>query len=150
MKRLALDTNLYVLLLVGSAAPRQIARHKRLSAFDVKDFNRLVELTERTRELVTIPQAIAEVANLAVQGIVDPLRTEILIRLKTFVGEAHEVAVPSRTAVGQKEYTRLGVTDSAWLAAIVPDTVFVTTDESLFVAATQRNIDAVLFSRVRR
>lgn len=149
MKGVALDTNLLVLLLVGRAAPGLISIHKRLRAFDAEDFSLLVRVLGAANHLVIIPQCVAEVSNLAVQGVDDPLRSEILLGLKGLVGSAIERDIASGFAVAQEEYMRLGVTDAAWLAALDQNAKLVTADVELYLAALRRGHDAVRFSELR-
>ncbi|RWX48702.1 hypothetical protein VT99_10641, partial [Candidatus Electrothrix marina] len=54
MKRcpLLIDTNLLVLFIVGTAAKEYIAKHKKLTAFTVEDYDILVRIVSDASEVL--------------------------------------------------------------------------------------------------
>lgn len=147
-RRVALDTNLLVLFVVGRLDPRLIAVHKRLRAFAQDDF-RLLDAHVADAELVTIPNTMTEASNLVAQGFTAPARAELFNALKKFSGIASERYVPSAAAASQTEYAWLGLTDSAWLSCLDRVTEFVTVDLQLFIAAENRGLRATNFNHLR-
>ncbi|AQG78174.1 hypothetical protein AWR27_01710 [Spirosoma montaniterrae] len=62
---LIIDTNLIVLLVVGSVDPKRISSHKRLSKYTNDDFSILKSFVQRFRHpLYTTPNILTEASNL--------------------------------------------------------------------------------------
>lgn len=149
MKPIALDTNLLLLLVVGQVAPTFISRHKRLQSYNARDFDLLLRALGRSKVLVVIPQSIAEASNLTVQGVAEPLRSRLYLSLKSIIDRSEEASVTSATAASQGEYPRLGITDAAWLSMLSEDTVLLTDDSALYMAAHHRGCEVINFSHLR-
>lgn len=148
MRLIAIDTNLLLLLLVGRVSINAIRRHKRLGAFDEDDYA-LLSSRIADAALFTIPNTMTETSNLLTQSVRDPLKSLLLREFRQLVEGVDELFVPSRTAVRLDEFEWLGLTDSAWLAALDTDTEFLTADLRLFVAAQERGLNAVNFNHLR-
>lgn len=149
MQRVALDANLLLLLVVGQVDPRAVGRHKRLGAYDIQSFVLLSELVATASEVVTTPNALTEASNLAPAGLAEPYRTEVMQRLAVFVRAATERYVPSRVALNQTVYSRLGLTDAGWLCAVDAETTLWTDDLELYLAAQNAGLAAVNFTHHR-
>lgn len=108
------DTNLLVLLVVGSAGRELIERHRRLQDYTVDHFDVLVELIGRFSDLIFIPHILAEASSL-VQQIGEPALGRVRATFRTQVETSLEVPVPSRIAAGRTEFGWLGLTDAAIL-----------------------------------
>lgn len=63
-RRVALDTNVFLLLLVGLANREAIARHKRLAAYDADSYDMLCKLLASYDEIVVTSGCLAETTNL--------------------------------------------------------------------------------------
>lgn len=99
MRRLVVvDTSLLLLLIVGLLDKELIARHKKLSGFDVNDFDCLTELIDCFDDLIYTPHLLTEVSNLAA-FVAEPDRTRLRKRLRRLIGYANEEVLPSRLAV---------------------------------------------------
>jgi len=59
-----LDTNLLVLLVVGSVDRGQVERHRRTKRFTVEDYDRLVRLLEGLEQVFVTPNTLTEASNL--------------------------------------------------------------------------------------
>jgi hypothetical protein len=64
---IVVDTNLLVLLVVGSASIEYINKHKRLTSFSTDDFELLVELIGMFSDIVMLPHILSETSNLIKQ-----------------------------------------------------------------------------------
>ena len=149
MRRIAVDTNVLLLLLIGSVDPAYIARHKRLGTYRARDHSLLLEQLVGA-EIVVTPTALAEVSNLATYGVQDPLRTRVMDRLRQFIQATAEHYRPSRDLVGATEFGRLGLPDCSWLDALDTNTVLLTDDLGLYNAALARKLSAMNFAHIRR
>jgi len=149
MKRMAIDSNLLLLLIAGATSKRLLAQHKRLRAYTASDFDLLVEFIAESKLIVT-PNVLTEVSNLAVYGLHGEWRSNIAHMLSYYVRELiHEEYHESRHVVADHDFIRLGLTDSAWLCLLPPKSLFLTDDLDLYLAALNRNIDACNFTHMR-
>lgn len=149
MRYLAIDTNLLVLYVVGTVSRPLITRHKRLKAYTTTDFDLLSEVVVQFDRLVATPNALTETSNLVVQGILDPLRANLLGALKRLIDAMDERYCPSIEAASDPEFLSLGVADSAWLGALEPAVTLITDDLGLYLAALRRGANVQNFTHMR-
>ena len=118
--RLLVDTNLLVLLAVGSVNRRRIGLFKRTCQYSESDFDLLLRVVGKADQLYTLAHILAEVSNLT-----DLSGEERVVALR-FLGEAMltlvEPSLPSLRASQDALYYRLGLTDSAIACAAPPIT----------------------------
>jgi len=112
-----LDTNLLVLLCVGSVNPAHISRHKRLQSYDATDFQLLDELVGQAVGVLVLPNIATETSNLLRQ-ISEPFRNAFLVSLRGLIAHSTEIYISSQAAMDDALYFRLGVADTAILAAL--------------------------------
>ena len=149
MAAAAVDTNLLLLLVVGHIAPSYIEKHKRPSAFRPSDYVLLVNTLSKFSRVRLIPHALAEASNLLGHGVLDPLRTQLFSTLKEVIDRSSEDAVESRTAAARPQYTRLGLTDAAWLTILDARTTLLSDDRLLCVSAADQGFATIFFSDLR-
>ncbi|WP_157384411.1 hypothetical protein [Nitratireductor soli] len=149
-RKLLVDSNLLVLLCVGNAGENYISSHKRLRAFDVTDFELLQKIVRDAAQLSILPNIATETSNL-IRHFALPVRDRFSEVLKRMTLEFFEFSVPSRSAVEQPDYARLGLTDAAILKALERerDLMLITSDLGLYLAAMQRDFDAVNFNHLK-
>ena len=129
-----IDTNLLVLLVVGSVGRNLIEKHRRLSAYTAEDYEILIKLLGRVERVYVMPNTLTETSNLLAQHR-DPERSRFFDRLRYIIHESKEVVVASEVASSNRVFNRLGLTDAALLEAISPETPLVTVDLKLYLAA---------------
>ena len=71
-----LDSNLLVLLVVGTTSRSYIGKHKRLRAYTDRDFVLLLEVLSAAQRIIVTPNTVTETSNLAGQ-IAEPARSRI-------------------------------------------------------------------------
>ncbi|MCB8838238.1 hypothetical protein [Aurantimonas sp. VKM B-3413] len=147
-KPVLLDTNLAVLLVVGLFGTDLIARHKKLRAYDQRDFEILQELVSPASELIFTPHILTEMSNLLRQ-IGDPLRSRLTELFSRFILTATEQSIESKTAVRRAEFTRLGLPDSVSLCLAETGAVLLTDDLDLYLAAEHAGFEAINFAHVQ-
>ncbi|MGP0093006.1 MAG: PIN domain-containing protein [Xanthobacteraceae bacterium] len=130
-----IDTNLLVLLMVGSASRDYIRKHKRLTEFSTDDFELLVELIGQFSQIVLLPHILAEASSLARQ-IDNPARSRIQDALGTLIDTTAELPIPSIHGVQRSEFNELGLTDAMILhlcnlSGSGIDPTLITVDEAL-------------------
>ena len=111
----AIDANLLVLLIVGSARPSLIEAHKRLSSdYSTIDFELLTLEIAQYSEIILLNSVLVESYNLARQ-IDGPALRLVQQAFRTLVESCSEVSVPAIEAVTRSEFCFLGLTDATIL-----------------------------------
>lgn len=149
-RRLAIDTNLLVLLVVGQVSRDLIGKHKRCQSYSVSDFEILTRLLTRFERVMVTPNSATETSNLVAYGLNDPFRSQLQSALGLILAGADEIYLPSSEVGSSSYFVRLGLTDSVWLKVLDKDAVLLTDDNNLYVAALQSGANARLFSDVRK
>jgi predicted nucleic acid-binding protein len=108
------DTNLLVLLVVGSASRNYIAMHKRLAEYTADDFDMLGLILAEFSEIVLLPHVLAEASNFA-RMIDFPARAKVQAALSTLISSCVELPIPSINGVRRSEFYDLGLTDAVIL-----------------------------------
>jgi hypothetical protein len=148
MAAVAVDTNLMLLLVVGRTRRDFIPKHKRLKAYAESDFDLVANMLKDVETVLTTPNVLTEVSNLLVQGVLEPLRSQLLETFSLFVTAMNEQYYPSRSTIAYDGFARLGLADSTWLCLLDVDSVLITDDRELTCHAQARgihvlNIDAL-------
>lgn len=149
IEKIALDTNLTLLLAVGRAERGLIARHKRLQRYSDTDYELLVGQLSQAQSLITTPNALTEVSNIARYGIHGASRARVMYSVRALACDCGEVYLPSKEVVMMTEFERLGLADCAWLAMLGQHTTLLTVDNNLYLAALTQGHRAINFDHVR-
>ena len=152
MNVVVVDSNLLLLLIVGSASLSYIEKHKRLSSgYSREDFSTLGKIISEFSEIVSIPHVLTEVSNLARQ-IDNPARAMILAKLKVFISATLELHIPSERGTQRSEFEKFGLTDcvllhlcTLTLKGMAP--TLVTVDARLANAANSLGYSVIDFGR---
>ena len=131
-----LDTNLFVLLVVGCESRDLIPKHRRLEHYSSEDYDILLELLEGTDQLFVTPNTLTETSNLVSQH-GEPERSLLMRRLRFLIHESQEVLVASTEASTNSKFERFGLTDAALLETVTADAPLLTVDLSLYLAAIE-------------
>jgi len=142
-----LDTNLLILFVVGMTSREYIDKHKKLTAFNTEDYDELVKIVGRAKEVFVTPNTLTETSNLAAY-IGEPARGEVFRALQSLIVNSKEIHVPSSTAAERAEFIRLGLTDAALIEASSKDTVMLTTDLDLYLAVISSGSEAINFNHL--
>ncbi len=143
------DAQLLVLFTVGRVNRDIIAKHRRLQAYSIEDFELLVSLVGPTQRLLVTPNTLTEASNLLAQH-GEPERSVLLEGLRVLIEDGEEVVVASATAAANSEFLRLGLADAALLEAATVETPVLTADLGLYLAAVAKAPEsAVNFTALR-
>lgn len=148
MPRVLVDTNLLLLLAVGLTDRSYVARHRRLTAFDLKDFDALYQLVDSFEGLVSCPNVWSETSNL-IRYVSEPMSGQIAATLKRLIDNSDEVFTASENAARRKEYSRLGITDAVLLAMAQAGDVLLTDDFPVYLAAANAGYQAINYNHIR-
>lgn len=141
------DTNLLVLLLVGSVSKARIGRFKRTQNFTTGDYETLQRLLGVLGRLFTTPHVLSQVSDL----IDMPGKDLVTVRslFSQVVEKADESYTPSSDLIKNALFTRLGLTDAAVAKVCSKGILVVTTDLDLHIALQTRGADSLNFNHVR-
>lgn len=126
-----IDTNLLVLLLVGSVDRDLVARHRRTRNFVPEDYDRLIAMVDALDQVFVTPNTLTETSNL-LNGSQD---IRLMKQLSLLAQQAVEVYVASHVATNGSAFNRLGLTDAVLLESISVERPLVTVDFDLYGAA---------------
>lgn len=137
-----------MLLVVGLASPAFIATHRRLGAFDITDYARLTQLIAPFGEIVFTPNVLTEISNL-MRSTPKTHYARLAQVFGTVIGQAAETYVASREASRRTEFAALGLTDATILQSLDRDTVLLTTDLDLYLAALKAGHQVQNYNHLR-
>ncbi|WP_461098560.1 PIN domain-containing protein [Spirosoma luteolum] len=146
---LLIDTNLLVLLVIGSISEAAIAGNKRLSAYTTSDFRLLLSFVEQFSTLFTTPHILTEVSNLI--GCETKQQRQGLEILKLLTQRMEELLPASNETMSShsKSYLKFGLSDAS-IHRVAADNLFVLTDYLNFCYYLQgQNILALNFNNLR-
>jgi hypothetical protein len=149
MAAVAVDTNLMLLLIVGRTRRDFISKHKRLKAYTESDFDLVARLVGDVDVVLTTPNVLTEVNNLLVQGVLEPLRSQLLAMFSLLVTATAEKYHPSCSSIGDDSFVALGLTDATWLCVLDADSVLITDDRDLTWHAQARGISVLNIDALR-
>jgi len=143
-----IDSNLLVLLVVGSVNPNRIGTFKRTRQYSRSDYTALVRVVGHFARVYTLAQIVAEVSNLT--DLTGGERIAARQNLSALLPVLNEPPLPSRRAIEERAYTRLGITDAAIVcAAREHGCCVLTSDLELYLALLQADVPALNFSHLR-
>lgn len=146
-KGVLVDSNLLVLLLVGTVNRSRILNFKRTQNFTVQDFDLLQDLVTWFGRLYVTPHVLAQVSDLTdLQG--QELRV-VRQQFKLLVEDMEELYDASRAVVTDAAFERLGLTDAAIATVCCRGVLVLTTDLDQQLALQRRGADALNFNHVR-
>lgn len=145
---LFIDTNLLLLLLVGSIDPEQVERFKRTRAYTREDYALLLAFAGRFGRMVTTPNVLTEVSNLLGQ-LREPLRRRALSILGSLTGTLDEQYHPSSRLVTDTAFPVLGLADTSIIASATTHVTVLTADLPLYLRLAAAGIEVVNFNHLR-
>lgn len=148
VRGLLIDTNLLVLLVIGSVSPTAIVGNKRLSAYTVTDYKLLLSFVERFSALFTTPHILTEVSNLI--GCETKQQQQALEILKLLTQRMEEVLPASHETMNthSRSYLKFGLSDAS-IHRVAADNLLVLTDDLNFCYYLQgQNILALNFNNL--
>jgi rRNA-processing protein FCF1 len=125
-KHILLDSNLLILLLLGSFDIKLIASFKRLSEFSISDFRAIRDLSQSFK-IATSSHVLTEVSNLAKDL---PQRQGAFRYIATRIAYLKENVVSAVEVTPNPEFSTFGITDAV-LASLCDTHVLVTNDGRL-------------------
>jgi len=142
------DSNLLLLWFVGLFKRELIGTYKRLTMFSPEDFDLLSEFLRNFRGIVTTPNILTEVSNLA-GALSDHIKPQYFGAFSRSLKLVREEYVSSDKATTNELFQWLGLTDAV-IATIALDRVLViTSDFELYYRLRAIDLDAINFNHDR-
>lgn len=142
------DSNLLLVYFVGQLDPDLVPRFKRTSQFSRGDFELLAGLLQRFSRIVTTPNVLTEVANLA-GHLADPPRSRLFEAFARGIAMLEERYVSSAEASLEDGFVRLGLTDAGICRLVRRRLPVLTDDLRLAVQLRSLQVDVINFNDVR-
>jgi rRNA-processing protein FCF1 len=146
-KKVFVDSNLLLLLLVGSYDPSLIARFKRVEKYSVDDFELLRTFVLLFSTVVTTPHVLTEVSNLA-NALGSPIKEKWFAHFQNALQLFDERQFVSRELSCKDEFLAFGLTDTA-LFSLCGEALLVTEDHRLSGYLRSKNLPVINFSDLR-
>ncbi|MHC5718188.1 MAG: PIN domain-containing protein [Nostoc sp.] len=150
-KGVLIDTNILLLLLVGSVNQERITKFNRTQQFIPEDYELLLEFIARFQKLVTTPNILTEVNSLANQ-LGEPERSQCFAIFAQFlknVALLDEYYVKSLDAVNTEKFIKFGLTDSGILTLSKGKYLVLTDDFKLASYLQSVEFDVINFNNIR-
>jgi hypothetical protein len=144
---LLIDSNLFVLLLVGTTNESRIAKFNRTRKYTIDDFRLLRDFADNFQEIVTTPHVLAEVSNLAT--LEEPELRILRANFQDVVERTRECYEPSQGILSDPAISKLGMTDAAIRRAAAQPLLVLTDDLPLYHYLCAAGLDAINFNHIR-
>jgi hypothetical protein len=153
MKSIIIDTNVLVLLVVGSTRKSLIEKHTALADYPQESYDLLIELLGGYDQWLVTPGILSEASGLLnkdsrTRKVTPPVFQALLRAMPNPDSCLQEHHVSSATAADQPEFCWFGVVDSGILVLVAEGTALITSDFSLFNQAYSRNTACVNFKKL--
>ncbi|MCY4438295.1 MAG: PIN domain-containing protein [Chloroflexi bacterium] len=138
-----IDSNLLLLFVAGRASRNIIAKHRRLQAYTVDDYEILLDLLDRVEQVFVTPHTLTETSNLLAQH-GKPERSRLFLQLRRLIRDSKEVVVAGTDASNNRAFRQLGITDAALLEVISEKTPLLTVDLDLYMEAARKEPNSAI------
>lgn len=147
--RVALDANILIVLAFGAIDITSLGRKRRVKEYMPEDYQAAIDFISGFKQVVVTPNVVTECSDLLSDD--DDFREKE--RLKLFLQPCDslrvEEYVPSYKASLLDQYSYLGIADCSLLSIVDDETVLLTADSKLYVAALNMNPNCVNFNHLR-
>jgi hypothetical protein len=144
----AIDSNLLLLLWIGSFDRSLITRFKRTQKYTEADFDLLFNLLKRVRLIVTTPHILTEVTNLAGQ-LPEQMAEEFRSEIRNVVEQISERYFSFKIAAAEACFISLGLTDCT-LTLLARRKILVLTDDlPLYAKLNSDGLAVINFTHIR-
>ncbi len=143
-----IDSNLLLLYVVGKYSPEKIAKFKRTSVYTVDDYLFLEKVVRFFKMVVTTPNILTEVSNLAGQ-LPERIKKEYFDEFRKEIVVLNEEYIESRVVCNIEQFPKLGLTDVGIIETARGNYLVLTDDFPLYNTLLNLDIDAVNINHIR-
>jgi hypothetical protein len=144
-----IDTNLLLLLVVGSVALDRVGSVGRTEQFDEAAYDRLVSIVSNFRYTVTTPHVLCETSNLLCKGADHELADALRCRLHHIYILSDERFVTARKLSSDTLAAPFGLADTAIIEAAKRGCTVISTDAGLCGELRRRGLQVFNFNHLR-
>jgi hypothetical protein len=144
-----IDSNLLLLLLIGTIDESFIKTFKRTQKYQIEDFYALAELLSKFSMLCTTPNILTEVSNLA-NALKSERKSLFFNLLSDRIKKLDEQYLPSENIAGSSEFIKFGLTDSVLIKLSIRGILLITDDFPLAQYADSAGADVINFNHIRQ
>jgi hypothetical protein len=150
-KGLLVDTNVLLLLLIGSLDSKLIGNFKITAnqGFDEADFNLLRAFVGKFQKIVTTPHILTEVSNHA-DKIKGDAHKKIFGRFVSLIEQLDEHTETTKALVKSDAFVRFGLTDTAISSLASKNFLVLTVDFPLVSYLQSKKADVINFNHLRQ
>lgn len=147
------DTNVLLLYLFGQFQPDAVGRRKRLERYSAEDADLVIQFLGKFKHILTTQHVLAETSNLARQIVGGAQRLAFsqalypLFCLNT--PASFRPCAVDGLSISIEVFVRLGLTDAGIATLVGADTLLLTDDLDLYLAAVSTGGDAINFTHMR-
>jgi predicted nucleic acid-binding protein len=139
MRDVIIDTNIFILFLVGQINENKIGNYTRNSLYTKEDYYFLLNILSNYDRIITSPNILTEVDNI-LNRITGEDKYKYLILVKTIYKQTMEKYIKTETISQNWYFDALGITDSAILMMAKESELLISGDSSLCDYAKSLNI----------
>ncbi len=147
-KGILIDTNILLLLIVGSSNRKRISQFKRTEQFVPEDYDLLIKLINLFPTIITTSNILTEVNSLTNQ-IGEPERSKCFTILAQLISEIEEFALSSQDIIKNNGFIKFGLTDCGIIELSKNQYLVLTDDFKLFNYLQKLGIDSINFNHLR-
>lgn len=148
-KGLLLDTNLLLLLLIGTLQPTEITQFSRTRMFTTEDYDLLKLVVDDFQTFATTPNILTEVNNLS-NKLSARLKTDYFRLFTAWIENTREFYIVSDDLSKHAEFTTYGLTDLSILHAAKDRFLVLTIDLPLTVLLQVSGVAVINFIHLRQ
>jgi hypothetical protein len=143
------DSNLLLLLIIGTIDENIIAGFKRTQKYTVEDYHALANLLAPFSMLCTTPNVLTEVSNLG-NALKSERKSLFFNLLSRHIKTLDERYFPSEQIAHSPEFIKFGLTDSVLIKLSIQGILLVTDDFPLAQYAERAGADVINFNHIRQ
>jgi len=131
MKTLVLDTNIFILFIIGTISPDKINSDRRTSIYKKEHYDYLLNIMKQYKNIITCPNIFTEVDNLLNQHFWGEKKLVYLKLLKEILDKSIEKYYASKDTVQDWIFEEVGLTDSVIIKMALESDLLISGDSAL-------------------
>jgi len=147
-KGILIDTNIFLLYLVGTVNRERISKFKRTNQFLPEDYDLLLQIVNGFKKVITTPNIMTEVNSLANQ-LGEPERSQCLNIFAVIITNISEEYIDSSIVAQHSLFARFGLTDCGIMCVAKDKYLVLTDDLKLALYLQAQEIDSINFNNLR-
>lgn len=147
-KGILIDTNIFLLYLVGLVNRERIAKFKRTRQFIPEDYDLLLYIIDGFQKVITTPNIMTEVNSLANQ-LGNPERSQCLNTFALLTSKISEEYIDSISVAKHESFAQFGLTDCGIMYLTKNKYLVLTDDLKLSLYLNAQGIDTINFNNLR-